>query len=552
LINFIKDNPVTNLVKDVGRKVGELASGTNLFDSGKGASEYMKTHDVLDPISTLADISGGSALAPGASKGLGAIQMQGFFSPLTKALKEGVIGKSQLSPRMSGEQVLKTLQSAGIKDDELMFSGVGEALSAIGKDRIGPTKMTEIGKIAEEGALGFSKKESPGIHSSYSLFSEGDPSFKNAVYSYPGVKFEEGHFGEGAVAHRRFGDKEISTIPITSYHRGKVSLDDYNNQVKTNSLHLDEVQSQFHEKGSKFGYGEPKGVPSLAESDKYKFAVEYLDDDSDWARKELTALRSTNPNEVFAAEQYRNSLVEGRTVDRSTPKGFAKGLELDNTKDTLTQKYFNHNDQSVENVPLRGEKYVELLAKDHLRDALSSGKDAISWTPSEVQHERYYKNLKDLSWKFDNTDGKSIINLLDKNGNMLERATDLEKIKRLTGNENSKVILSDLAKGKTEGDLGNLTKDVYQKLYDRAIPKSFEKLTGEKPREGFVKGRNGEDVKIQWIPLDKVKEKLVKPGWLPVGQEIKPGMIKVKDLPIAHSQEVLDFFNPRGAQQVNV
>lgn len=605
VMRFFGENPVVDFVKAGWNSLKDLSSAM----TPEGAKKYMETKSPTDVMGDLLNIGGGSVMADAAlggsvKGGLGVIGMPGFFSSLTKALKESKIGKIILSPKMTGEQMLKTLQSAGIKEDELVFSGVGDALSAIGKDRIGPTKMAEIAKIAEEGALGFTKKESPGIHSQYSLFQEGDPSFKNVTYSYPGVKFEEGHFGEGVVAHRRVGDKVIATAEnqasLQHYSDGKLTDADMQSAGLKNSLMLDEVQSQFYEKGSKFGHGEPK-VP---------FSV---DDAREWEKGNFKGLSTP------AQEDYKRitELLKERNIDTSSPQGFAKSLVNSSEEQKILAKYdknFELYNSSVENAPLRGEKYVELLAKDHLRDALSQGKDAISWTPSEVQHERYYGKgaLGSVEWKFDpHIKGATGIRI-DLPGLAEERwYSNILDLDKDIGQNARKKLLEDMQNGITSGTLEGNAKEVYQKLYDRAIPKAFEKLTGEKPREGFVKGRNGEDVKIQWIPLDKVKEKMVvNPAKEGNFKELEKSLIshpqeefdirgprtlkdteeyilqskknmeegnltkskaykkveedlikikefkdkflpKVKDLPIAHSQEVLDFFKAGKREQAS-
>ena len=544
-------SPLKHVAGMIGDTVKGMSEIGGALQSNKAAREYMETHAVTDPIGVMADISGGSALSPGVSSGFGAIQMKGFFSSLTNVLESGVIGKSVLTPKMSGNQMLKTLESGGIKLDELKFSGVGQKLAEIGDDRIGPTLFEELKGTAKEGALGFSKKEMPGVHAGYSLFPDHDPSFKTATYSYPGVEFDESHFGKGVVAHRRFGDKEVSTAPRydEQLRTGMTTAGNALSRENFSSLHLDEVQSQFYEQGSKFGHGSPKvPVATSKEGDVFTSAVEHFNDDSDFSRNEISNLTKDYPGITENAKRYNDLGYEASIITRDTPQGFARGLAIDAEQYRIFNQYHRPQDRSVENAPLRGEKYVELLAKDHLRDALASGKDAISWTPSEVQHERYYGKgaLGSMGWEFNpgktGSNGSTI--LIFHGGEPYVGLSNIEDLKNHAGSEATKKLLEDLQSGKTSGTLEGNAKEVFQKLYDRSIPKAFEKLTGEKPRKGWVKGRNGEDVEINWIPLDKAKEKLVKPGWIPADQPIVPGMIKVKELPIASaSQAVNDFFS---------
>ena len=119
---------ISPIVKKVGealslpfKKAGEMVQGTlkgmseigGALKGNEAAREYMETHAVTDPIGVMADISGGSALSPGVSSGLGAVQMKGVLNPLVKAFESEVVDKGS---KISRGQAAKDFFSNKIKD----------------------------------------------------------------------------------------------------------------------------------------------------------------------------------------------------------------------------------------------------------------------------------------------------------------------------------------------------------------------------------------------------------------------------------------------------
>lgn len=217
-----------NTTQDYGKAIKNLAQMSG--DAWRGK---LGSYDIAQPMSDLFNIATGNSLVGGltntAEGGLGALGMGGFYSKLTKGLEDRGIGKSVISEKMSGEQALKTLMNAGISNDELKFTGVGEALASIGKNRIGKEAFNEITNMARDNALGFTKEVGNGTYPEYSLFKDNNE-FNTSKYKYPGVYFNEPHYGDDVIAHRRYGTKEITTAD------GK----------KVPSLLLDEAQSNYY------------------------------------------------------------------------------------------------------------------------------------------------------------------------------------------------------------------------------------------------------------------------------------------------------------------
>lgn len=552
---------VTNLAEFTPGPVGLMAMGLNKLFNDKGLakpedygdvsdSNFKSPHSFREDPNTYKDravlenvLLGGLTVGLGAlalkspllQNEAGAINMQGFFSKLTTALDTMKAGKVPLSTKMTGKGLEQALKAGGISADELKFTGLGKELARIGDKTLGAAqledlskrgevfgkvdmkemgsaKMKELAKQAEENALSFSKEVTPGIHSQYSLFKSGDPSFKNNVYKYPGTNFEEDHFGKDVVAHSRGGDKDV-TLGSAPTDPKRIQLDD---PIK--SYHVDELQSQLHQRGVTFGYGELKRPSEFASGfsqarkdlDYLETGRKYPNVDSSTPRKELTTeqlqeFKTLYPDIGDAVLDYNVKSKELRSVDRSTPQGFAEFLTKDQELDKKFKSYTT-NVKPVGDVPLQKDKWIELLAKDHLQEALKNGKDSISLTPAEEQFKRYYKDKAvEGSWEF-NKDTKRLV-ITDKFGRTDEyqNARDFG----LLGKETSKKIIGDLSAGKTAGVIEpekNL--DIYKGTYSE-YERKMEGLTGGKFQDGWTKDGQGKDVKVRVLKLDEAKKKYV-------------------------------------------
>lgn len=163
-----------------------------------------------------------------------------------------------------------------------------------------------------------------------------------------GVKpYQSSHWDEpNVLAHIRMNDRDIPGV-------GK-------------SLHVEEVQSDWHQVGRKQGYRDTEKIKQLE-----------------------TKL-----------EQLNNE-IRNLPSDKSDPTqaNRTKKLELTQERDKLNEEW---NDLSsnyrgiVPNAPFK-KTWDELALKKVLTKAVEEGKDAVSWTPGEAQAARY-----DLSKHYDN------------------------------------------------------------------------------------------------------------------------------------------------------
>lgn len=516
-----------------GMLVDPLAKGSRQMGKAR-AGEPMLATDLPDMFEAAGSGVGPGFLAGGGQKGtstLGAINMPGFYSTLTETLKAGGTKKIPLTAKMTGEQAINRLKNIGINPDEMNYTGVGNALREVGNAPIGESRFADLVKMAEENALGFEKEVTKGIHPGYSLFGDNDPSFKNTLYRYPGVEFEESHFGKGVVAHRRGGDKKLFIRDMDKlieldkerealfnrrfYSDDEMTFEEFdgierrlkeldtaiNSKEEIDSTHIDEIQSQFYEKGSKFGHGVAKDQADVIGESKFSEAYNLRENLVDGSQF------STDPNFVSDVQKYRELINISQNADVSTPQGFAEDLLASNDAANIYNKHTKPHD-AVEDVPLQGTKYIELLLKDTLQEALQSGKKAISWTPSTMQEERYYGQnaMGGITWKYSG-DGRIKIVMPDGNDHW---ASTIEYLDKTTGASNRKAIIAALKAGETEGKLDKAPKEVYQKIYDKSTPKLLEKLTGDKTKVAKTTDRNGKDVDVFYVLLDKVEKKMVK------------------------------------------
>lgn len=122
-----------------------------------------------------------------------------------------------------------------------------------------------------------------------------------------------------------------------------------------NVLHVEEVQSDWHQAGREKGYKEGSG-PS-----------------------------------VEALESLQNKLIEEK---RNLASKLDAGPEYDKQHAALEQKISSITDQilaklkGVPNAPLK-KSWHEFVMKKMLREAAESGKDGLTWTTGETQYERY-------------------------------------------------------------------------------------------------------------------------------------------------------------------
>jgi hypothetical protein len=247
------------------------------------------------------------------------------------------------------------------------------------------------------------------------------------------VHYKSSHWDEpNILAHMRMNDRTID---------GK------------KSLHLEEIQSDWHQAGRDKGY-RPEQEKKLASLVEQREALQ----------KEASTL---SPSDARYKEIYK---------------------ELP----TLQTKINNigSGDVGVPDAPFK-KTWHELALKRALREAAEKGYDRLSWTPGEAQAARYdlSKQIKELQY-LKNDDGTYQIAGVEKNGGGFNHPDNVpaNKLPDIVGKEMAEKII------KNEGrrDRGQPTNGGYfsgvdlkiggegmKGFYDNMIPKALEKLGKE-------------------------------------------------------------------------
>lgn len=164
---------------------------------------------------------------------------------------------------------------------------------------------------------------------------------------------------------------------------------------KNNTLFIEEIQSDWHQKGRERGY--------LKESEKKKIDAERAESEkkASKAENELYGIwrkvfgDDSNPSSVWDIARIieRNSEpeykdVQGLKVAHDELPALAKrAREL---QDEWNQSRVSHpRKNAVPDAPFKGEGWKRYALKQAIAKAIDEGKDSISWTTGETQAERY-------------------------------------------------------------------------------------------------------------------------------------------------------------------
>lgn len=135
---------------------------------------------------------------------------------------------------------------------------------------------------------------------------------------------------------------------------GHLRMHDRNIPGVGKSLHLEELNSEWHQEGSKRGYGKP--------------------DLSKWSVRQSKSPNSVGGREILneRGEQVGPSSFHPKMTDRELIESYSKGLD----------------GRGVPDAPLKT-TWPDYLLRRAIREAVEQGHDAVSWTPGEHQLERH-------------------------------------------------------------------------------------------------------------------------------------------------------------------
>lgn len=291
--------------------------------------------------------------------------------------------------------------------------------------------------------------------------------------------YRSSHWDEpNILAHVRMNDRWMDDPSNRSnVHPGKVK-----------SLHLEEIQSDWHQQGRDKGYSNPKEI-------------------------------ETRQNEL--KKQLDEVVTErAKLAGAKSPEDRAKYQAAHEKEAALIDEYNNlHNKKAygVPDAPFK-KSWHELALKRMIREAAEKGYSRLSWTPGEAQAARY-----DLSKQIDRIQyhaDKQRLVAQDKNGSVvLDKDIPPEKIADFVGKDVAKKLLDEKNKSFTGLPIHTLENadlkiggEGMKGFYDQIIPKALEKI-------GKEHGVKVKQETINKIDKNKLYDDLIKEGYDPGNAE---------------------------------
>ena len=425
---------------DISRAAGEMERLSPLFRGAEGGPQ--------------GELFGGGG-EPSLQRGLfKREQKEHEEHPPVWYLKSDRLIDQKVKGPMQADAVLRMLENNGVKADELEWTGLGNALKAKGKDPVRPAQLKQllaandlrIQEVTKGADPEFEKarneyldaeeayRQAPNdarararaqaAHGRYTAMMPGGGSTKFGAHSLPGGEnyremlltldpadwappgsraamglekdqdFRSGHWEEpNVVGHVRFNDR-------TGPNGERL-------------LHLEELQSDWHQKGRKYGYAGPPVPPDEAARarEEAEAALAPLND----ALRSVGWLGFDSPAQARGAvlqdpewamalyDDYIQraapglNVVDAAMIDTDhwdtrdfTPEQIAVVNRWRNARAVMDRANAGDATRSsmVPDAPFK-KTWPELLFKRMVRYAAENGYDGITWTPGEQQAQRY-------------------------------------------------------------------------------------------------------------------------------------------------------------------
>ena len=272
-------------------------------------------------------------------------------------------------------------------------------------------------------------------HQRYEVFGPGEGRYSSGSteeqaiarfhqqHPYQSNSYKSSHWDEpNVLAHIRMNDRNIE---------GK------------KSLHLEEIQSDWHQQGREKGYA----------PEREKLLQEVIDKE----KASIVAHQLNKPNKADYLAAFNEA------------------------NDRLNK--FESAGRAVPNAPFKKtEAWTSLALKRMIREAAEKGYDRLSWTPGEAQAARY-----DLSKQVDHisySDKGTLQAKKNDNTVLHEENVPKEKLADYIGKEAAKKLLESKSDIKglqyLDGENLKVGGEGMKGFYDQIIPKALEKITGEK------------------------------------------------------------------------
>ena len=294
------------------------------------------------------------------------------------------------------------------------------------------------------------------------------------------------------------------------------------------SLHLEEIQSDWHQQGRDKGYGSKKDLPKFEELNKqltearknlenimFDIRKEHgLNSAEDSLRqvsdRELRAkMVEQRSNAYNASDKYKDALAEVKRLEQATVDANPVG--------------------KIPDAPFK-KSWHELALKRMIREAAEKGYDRLSWTPGEAQAARYdlSKSVDKIavpmvsnsgfsrSVRIDGKDGTSYKLMVDANGKVEGQLSAGQftgkKLDEVVGIEMADKIMKLDKPHEFSGEGLKIGGEGMKGFYDQMIPKYLEKLGkehGVKVKKGDLKKTNfeiektGDEFTIKGDPLNQ-------------------------------------------------
>lgn len=288
------------------------------------------------------------------------------------------------------------------------------------------------------------------------------------------------------------------------------------------SLHLEEIQSDWHQAGRKSGY------KSDGDLNKWK----ELDASLSTEKEALAALARNTADQVLgmsyqkflstkptpeAKEAALARLKQARQNDPSYIAQEKKVAELEAARNAVNPV------SKVPDAPFK-KNWHELALKRAIREAAENGYERLSWTPGEAQAARYdlSKQLKELQY-LKHDDGKYELAGITVKGdgfNHPEKIT-ADKLPDIVGKEIAEKIIKNEGKrarghpsnsGYFEGMDLKIGGEGMKGFYDNIVPKTIEKL-GKQFGVKVQVGKSGKDT-IYYIDIPPaMRDKVLAEGF---------------------------------------
>lgn len=295
------------------------------------------------------------------------------------------------------------------------------------------------------------KEEARDLHNSL-LNDKFDDPVKNVKLEQDKIpdrekNFQSSHWEEpNVLAHIRTNDRNIE---------GK------------KSLHIEELQSDWHQKGRKEGY-------KITDEQKKK-----LNDIDEKLTSKLSDNEIGNPD----MDAVLKTAVDKKVISQQEAQNYKEWSKGENS--------------NIPDAPFK-KTWLELSLKKVIREAAEKGYDRISWTPGEAQAARYdlSKEVKNIGWnkqtqgkdtivRIDTNEGKNIALQIDSKGNVIEshprsQASQFEgkNLSEIIGKEHAEKILAKET-GELSGEGLKIGGEGMKTFYDEIVPKTIEKLGKE-------------------------------------------------------------------------